>query len=82
MGAFESALGKTIAERRLSAGLTQEALAYKAHLHPTYLSQLERGLKSPTIRVLALIAHALGLPASELLWSAEIQLSDKDRTTS
>lgn len=64
-------LGAVIAETRRAAGLSQEALAYACKLHPTYISQLERGLKSPTVRVLRLIAHALGSEASTLLDRAE-----------
>jgi transcriptional regulator with XRE-family HTH domain len=51
--------------------MSQEAVAFRCKLHPTYISQLERGLKSPTIRVLRLIADALGTSASELLMAAE-----------
>lgn len=45
-------------ERRQAAGLSQEELAEKAGLHRTYVSQLERGLKSPTLDVLADLAAA------------------------
>lgn len=71
MDSFETVLGRVIAERRRGAGLSQEALAFRCKLHPTYISQLERGLKSPTIRVLRLIAEAVGMPASALLREAE-----------
>lgn len=71
MADFAAVLGRVIAERRKSAGLTQEALAFRCKLHPTYISQLERGLKSPTIRVLRLIAEAVGTTASVLLDEAE-----------
>lgn len=71
MADFEAVLGRVIAERRKSAGLTQEALAFRCKLHPTYISQLERGLKSPTIRVLRAIAEAVGTSASALLQTAE-----------
>ena len=71
MDEFEKALGKVIAEARRGAGLSQEALAFRCKLHPTYISQLERGLKSPTIRVLRVIAAALGTDAAALLTKAE-----------
>lgn len=48
-------------ERRLAAGLSQEELAEKAGLHRTYVSQMERGLKSPTLDVLAKLAGALDM---------------------
>lgn len=71
MDSFESVLGRVIAERRRSAGLSQEALAFRCKLHPTYISQLERGLKSPTVRVLRAIAEAAGTTGSVLLREAE-----------
>jgi transcriptional regulator with XRE-family HTH domain len=71
MDTFEKVLGVVIADARRSAGLSQEALAFRCKLHPTYISQLERGLKSPTVRVLRVIATALETQASELLRKAE-----------
>lgn len=68
---FEVTLGRVIATKRKQAGLTQEALAYRCKLHPTYISQLERGVKSPTVRVLMLVSGAIGIRASELLREAE-----------
>lgn len=76
MESFERTLGAVIAEMRRAAGLSQEALAYACRLHPTYISQLERGLKSPTVRVARLIAQALGTEASELLQIAESRMPD------
>lgn len=70
---FEKVLGKVIAEARRSAGLSQEALAFRCKLHPTYISQLERGLKSPTVRALRAIAEALGTNGSALLLKAEAE---------
>lgn len=75
MESFEAVLGCVIAERRRGAGLSQEALAFRCKLHPTYISQLERGLKSPTVRALRAIADAVGMTASELLKAAESRSS-------
>ena len=74
MDTFEKVLGRVLAERRRTAGMSQEAVAFRCKLHPTYISQLERGLKSPTIRVLRLIAEALGSTASALLAEAEAEM--------
>jgi transcriptional regulator with XRE-family HTH domain len=70
---FEKVLGRVIADARRGAGLSQEALAFRCKLHATYISQLERGLKSPTVRVLRSIAEALGTKASALLMKAEAE---------
>lgn len=71
MSTFEQVLGRVIAERRRKLGLSQEALADSCGVHATYISQLERGLKSPTVRVLRGIAEALGTLGSKLLAAAE-----------
>jgi transcriptional regulator with XRE-family HTH domain len=71
METFERVLGRVIAEERRRAGLSQEALAGRCKLHPTYISQLERGLKSPTLRVFRAVAASLGMHAAELLHKAE-----------
>lgn len=54
-------------ELRQEKGLSQEELADKAGLHRTYISQIERGLKSPSLRSLQQIAEALGVPLSTLV---------------
>jgi transcriptional regulator with XRE-family HTH domain len=67
-------VGHAISTARARAGLSQEALADLAHLHPTYVSQLERGLKSPTLRVFLAIARGLGLRAAALISVIEAEL--------
>ena len=64
-------LGEIIRERRLAAGISQEELAARAAIHRTYVSQLERGLKSPTVAILAKVANALGTSPSRLLRGIE-----------
>lgn len=71
MDSFDKALGQIIAAERKRLGLTQEGLADACGIHTTYVSQLERGLKSPTVRVLRLVARALSSSASVLLARAE-----------
>lgn len=60
-------IGDTIAKLRLQRGLSQEALADKCGVHRTYISQLERGLKNPTLNVLQKISKAMDVPLSELI---------------
>ena len=56
--------GAAVRQRRKAAGLSQEALAERAGLHPTYVSMVERGVRKPTLEVAARLAKALkvGLP--------------------
>ena len=74
---LERRLGKVLAAARTDAGLSQEAVAAKARLHPTYISQIERGLKSPTVRAFVSIARALGIPADELIRRIESASDDR-----
>ena len=61
-----AALGQNVRRRREARELTQEKLAEKAGLDPTYISGIERGLRNPGIKNVARLARALGLSTSEL----------------
>ena len=50
-----------------SRGWSQENLAFESGIHRTYISGVERGIRNPTVEVLAKIAAALGVPPAELL---------------
>jgi transcriptional regulator with XRE-family HTH domain len=63
--------GKALKARREKVGLTQEQLAQAAGLHWTYISQIERGVKSPTVLVLHLLARGLGTTKSSLMGGLE-----------
>jgi len=60
-------LGQNTAKHRRAKDLTQEALAEKAGLDRTYLSDIERGVRNPGIKNVVLIAKALGITPSKLL---------------
>ena len=60
-------IGKELREARKKAGLSQEQLAEKAGVHRTYVSLLERDVKSPTVDVLLRICRALETKASDIL---------------
>ena len=59
-------LGQNVRRRREARELTQEKLAEKASLDPTYISGIERGLRNPGIKNVAKLAKALGLTTAEL----------------
>ena len=44
--------GKNVRATRLAQGLSQEELAFRAGLKRTYLSDMERGTRNPSVRVL------------------------------
>ena len=60
-------LGARIRKARLARGLSQEDLASKAEIHPTYLSALECGKRNASLGILFSVAAALRVKPSELL---------------
>lgn len=72
-------LGKKIKETRLKLGLTQEGLGKRAKLHYSYIGQVERGNKVPSIKTLKRIASALNISVESLLYQeASRKNSDED----
>ncbi len=67
-------LGKAVRALRQERGLSIEALAEQASMHPTYLSGIERGRNNPSWDKLCDLARALDTPLSELARSAEHRL--------
>ncbi len=63
---IEQQLGMRIVYLRKQLGWSQEDLALEAGINKNYLSDLERGRRNPTLRVLEKIAIALGIDVSEL----------------
>ena len=63
-------LGEFIRERRKLAELSLRDLAERTNVSNPYLSQLERGLHTPSVRVLKAIANALNVSAEQLLVQA------------
>lgn len=58
-------VGTILRQLREKGQLSQEALAARAGLHRTYISQLERGVRQPTIVAATRILDALGVSWSE-----------------
>jgi transcriptional regulator with XRE-family HTH domain len=68
--AQREALGAFIREQRKQANLSLRQLAERTRLSNPYLSQVERGLHQPSVRVLRAISDALNLSAETLLTQA------------
>jgi len=60
-------LGEFLRAQRQLAGLSLRQLAELARVSNPYLSQVERGLHEPSLRVLTSLAQALGIPPHHLL---------------
>jgi transcriptional regulator with XRE-family HTH domain len=67
----EIVFGRVLREIRNERGLSQESLAFESGYHSTYIGQLERGQKSPSLRTIMNLAMALHTPGSEMLRRVE-----------
>ena len=70
----EALFGRALRDLRKEQGLSQETLAFESGYHPTYIGQLERGKKSPSLRTIMRLAAVLRIPTSEILKRVEAGL--------
>lgn len=68
---IETAIGPVIRKRRKEKGLTLPELGARAGFSISHLSQIERGLTSPSLSALHLIGDALDVRVSELIHACE-----------
>ncbi|NWE53326.1 helix-turn-helix domain-containing protein [Brevundimonas sp. P7753] len=60
-------LAANLQKHRRAKDLSQEAFAHEAGIHRTYVSDLERGARNPTIDVIDRLARALEIKIGDLL---------------
>ena len=78
---FRGHLGNTIRSERYRRGYrSQEALAYAAGVHPTYLGGVERGERNVSLQNLLRISHALDMQLSQLIAEAEELAAEEARS--
>jgi len=75
----EKAFGLALRQLRQEKGVSQEQFAFDAGLDRSYMSMVERGLRSPTMRTVLRFADTLGVPPSEIVLRMEQILSPKSR---
>jgi transcriptional regulator with XRE-family HTH domain len=75
----ERAFGDALREIGKEHGISQEQLALDSGLDRTYVSLIERGAQSPTIRSVLKLADVLGVNPSEIVQRMEWFLSKKPR---
>jgi len=75
----EELFGRTLREIRKDQAISQESLAFESGYHPTYIGQLERGKKSPSLRAILRLAKALNTPGWEILKRVEAALEREAR---
>ena len=61
------ALGKRIRESRINKGYTQQDLADRAEIGVVYISEIERGIKMPSLNIFIKIVDALDVSADYVL---------------
>ena len=69
---LQRALGCWLRAQRRAAQLSLRELSARTSISNAYLSQLERGMHEPSLRVLRVIAAALGTSLGELLAQAGV----------
>jgi Predicted transcriptional regulators len=67
MDDWRSIVGGNVRRLRQSVGLTQEQLAFEAHIDLTYVGGIERGQRNPSLLVMVRIAEALKADPISLL---------------
>ena len=67
MDDIRAKFGRQLRKLREEKDLTQEELADKAGMHFTYIGQIERGLRNPSLVNLHKLAKALKVSAGQLL---------------
>ena len=64
---IRKSFGLKVRMRRYEIGLTQEELAEKAHLHPTYVGSVERGERNIALENIIQLAKALKCSPRDLM---------------
>lgn len=71
VGDTSKAFGRVLRELRNAASLSQEALALEADVDRTFVSQIERGIRQPSLATIFKLAAALDVKASSLIAKVE-----------
>jgi len=65
--AIEKLFGLALQQLRKEKNLSQEELGFESGYHRTYISLLERGKKSPSLKTIFKLAKALGVTPSDII---------------
>lgn len=64
---YKKAFGWTVRMLRFKANMSQEELAERANIHPTYISSIEQGKRSVGLEKIIAIAQGLGVSPKDLM---------------
>jgi len=68
--AYGVSFGRVLRRRRVAAGLSQEALAEAAGLHPRAVQHYEAGTREPSLTALVALAEGLRVEPGQLVTEA------------
>jgi transcriptional regulator with XRE-family HTH domain len=71
---LEVGFGLAVRAARAGVGISQEELAHRSGLHRTFVSQIERGLKSPSLASMERIAQGVETPLDVLIRDAQVRV--------
>jgi transcriptional regulator with XRE-family HTH domain len=75
----EKAFGRALKALRSARKISQEQLGFETGLDRTYVSLLERGLQSPTLRTVFRLAEVLKFSPSKIVRDAEELISEHEK---
>jgi transcriptional regulator with XRE-family HTH domain len=64
---FAQILGRNVRAARKRLGMSQEQLALDTDMKRSYVSDMERGTRNPSVKAIGRLAIALGIKPAELL---------------
>jgi len=73
----EKAFGMVLRQLRRRAGLSQEGLAFDAEVDRNYISLLELGRNSASVKTIFKLAPALGVSVTELMGLVETKANER-----
>lgn len=73
--AIDQALGQTLRKLRTERGWSQSELALRAGMDRNYLSLIELGRNSPSVRMLMRLCAALDVSAADVLTDIERRMA-------
>lgn len=73
----EIAFGQVLRELRKGRDMSQEALALESGMERNYVSLLELGRNSATVKIIFKLAPALGISVAEFMAMVEVRASEK-----
>jgi transcriptional regulator with XRE-family HTH domain len=77
----QALLGDAVREVRKAQGLTQKQVADRTGVHVTYLSDIERGARNPSWKVIASLAAGMGVPTAHIAQSYDALAAQRAQDT-